>query len=141
MVARAIAPDVDPLGPTSLDASRDKPPASANDSTPAEAEEGAATESFDPVKQARLMAHLQDKLPALEFSNVPLGQFIAFLAEFSTVPMALDAISLAEAGKSAKTRISVKLDDATVEGALKAALAQARPGVSYRTGPTGNHRP
>ena len=87
------------------------------------------------------MTHLQDKLPALEFTGVPVGQFVAFLSEFSTVPMVIDAQSLVEAGKSAKTRISVKLDDATVEEALEGRVGQARPGVPHRTGPPGHHPP
>ncbi len=90
-------------------------------------------EPFDPVKQARLMTHLQDKLPALEFTGVPLAQFVAFLSEFSTVPMVIDTQSLVEAGKSPKTRISVKLDDATVEDALKAALT--KPGLTFHVEP------
>jgi hypothetical protein len=89
--------------------------------------------AFDPVKQARLMTHLQDGLPALEFTAVPLGQFVAFLSEFSTVPMVIDTQSLVAAGKSAKTRISVKLDDATVEEALKAALD--KPGLAFHIEP------
>ena len=90
-------------------------------------------EAFDPVKQARLMTHLQDKLPAFEFTSVPLGQFVAFLSVFSTVPMVIDAQSLVEAGKSAKMRITVKLDDATVEEALKAALD--KPGLAFHIEP------
>ncbi len=90
-------------------------------------------EAFDPIKQARLMTHLQDKLPAFEFTSVPVGQYVVFLSEFSTVPMVIDAESLVEGGKSAKTRISVKLDDATVEDALKAALD--KPGLAFHIEP------
>ena len=88
---------------------------------------------FDPAKQAELMSHLQDKLPALEFTGVPLGQFVSFLSLASTVPMSIDSQSLAAVGKSTKTRITVKLDDATVEQALKAALE--KPGLAYHIEP------
>ena len=79
------------------------------------------------------MSHLQDKLPALDFPGVPLGQFVSFLSLASTVPMTIDHDSLAAVGKSAKTRISVKLDDATVEQALKAALEKA--GLAFHIEP------
>ncbi len=90
-------------------------------------------EEFDGVKQARLVAHLQDKIPPLEFRDVPLGQFVAFLSELSTVPIALDAESLLQAGKGAKTKISIKLTGGTVESALRAALA--KPGLTFHVEP------
>jgi hypothetical protein len=55
------------------------------------------------------------------------------LSEFSTVPMVIDTQSLAAAGKSAKMRITVKLDDATVEEALKTALD--KPGLAFHIEP------
>lgn len=126
--------DADPLMPEAYGTAGGKTPetltGSAGAATEAGSDEG---EAFDPIKQARLMAHLQDKLPAFEFTNVPVGQFVAFLAEISTVPMVIDTQSLADAGKSAKTRISVKLDDATVEEALKVALN--KPGLAFHIEP------
>jgi hypothetical protein len=124
----------DPLMPEAYGTAGGKTPETLTGSAAATAEAGSDEgEAFDPVKQARLMAHLQDKLPAFEFTNVPVGQFVAFLAEISTVPMVIDTQSLADAGKSAKTRISVKLDDATVEEALKVALN--KPGLAFHIEP------
>jgi hypothetical protein len=135
----AVAADVAPLMPEVYGTAGGKSPEAltagpADRSTTAAPEEGLNEgDGFDPIKQARLMTHLQDKLPAFEFASVPLGQFVAFLSEFSTVPMVVDTQSLAEAGKSAKTRISVKMDDATVEEALKAALD--KPGLTFHIEP------
>ena len=43
-------------------------------------EEGPAEEmAFDPVKQARLMTHLQDQLPALEFAACAVGAICRLL--------------------------------------------------------------
>jgi hypothetical protein len=140
LVTKTIAPTGDPLGSVQpgtpavgssegITGTDGLPP----ESTTAAEEEPAEGEPFDPVKQAQLMSHMQDKLPALEFTGVPLVQFVAFLTEFSTVPMTIDSASLTEIGKSAKTRISVKLDDATVEQALKAALE--KPGLAFHIKP------
>ncbi len=85
------------------------------------------------MKQARLAAHLQDKVPPLEFREVPLGQFVAFLSELSTVPIAIDEESLVQAGKGPKLKVSVKLAGGTVEAALRAALA--KPGLTFHVGP------
>ena len=88
---------------------------------------------LDPAKQAQMLAHFQDKLPTVEFNNVGLGQFVAFLTAYSTVPITLDTESLFEVGKSAKTRVSVKLTNTTVEAALKTALT--RPGLTFHVEP------
>ncbi len=79
------------------------------------------------------MAHLQDKIPPLEFRDVPLNQFVAFLSELSTVPIAIDEQSLSQAGKPSRQKISVKLSSGTVESALRAALN--KPGLTFHVGP------
>ena len=144
-MAKAIAPDVDPLGPLGYGSTAAESPETSTGSagtstgsagaTTAEMEEGGLNDAvaFDPVKQAQLMTHLHDKLPAFEFTTVPLGQFVAFLSLASTVPMVIDTQSLVEAGKSDKMRISVKLDGATVEESLKAALD--KPGLTFHVEP------
>jgi hypothetical protein len=126
--SKGATPEIDSHGtqlpPVAMTGPPDSPVAA-----PPEEEETAEGEPFDPSKQVELMSHLQDTLPAHEFTRVPLGQYVAFLSKFSTVPMTIDSQSLATVGKSAKTQISVKLDDATVERALKTALQ--KPGLTF----------
>jgi hypothetical protein len=109
-------------------------PSSASALSAGDADDAApAGGELDGVKQARLVGHLQDKLPAIEFKDVPLGQFVAFLSEFSTVPMAIDSESLLEVGRGAKTKVTVKLAGGTVEEALRAALS--KPGLIFHVAP------
>ena len=104
----------------------EEPPATAASSAD---EEGPGDEPFDGAAQAKLVTHLQDKLPPYEFNQVAPGQFVVFLSEYCTVPIVLDSESLLKAGKGAKTKITVKSQGGTVEQALKTALA--RHGLTY----------
>ncbi len=85
--------------PQAATASDGLPPAVVA-ATPTPDEDAEPAIPFDPAKQAELMSHLQDKLPALDFPGVPLGQFVSFLSLASTVPMTIDHDSLAAVGKS-----------------------------------------
>jgi len=85
------------------------------------ADEAASTQELDGVKQARLVAHLQDKLPPIEFRDVPLGQFLAFLSEFSTVPITIDANRCCSRQRR-EDQDHGQTRGETVEAALRAAL-------------------
>ncbi len=145
-IARALATEPEPLSSTNPGAAPvDRPapgPAVPSDDIASSAvrtsvagrkDDPAESESSTRAKQAKLVAHLQDKIPPTEFRDIPLGQFLTFLSELSTVPIAMDAESLQKADKSAKTKITVKLAGGTVEEALRAALA--KPGLSFHVEP------
>jgi hypothetical protein len=143
-IARALATEPEPLSssnpgvaPTGL-----PDPPSAGETTSADAgapaairssaggaDEGSTADSGS-ARRAVITAHLQDKLPQTEFRGVPLVQFLAFLTDFSTVPIAIDSEALEKAGKDPKIKISIKLSGETVEAALRAALA--KPGLAFR---------
>ena len=142
-IARALATEPEPLSSTNPGAAPvDRPapgPAAPSDDVASSAARTSAAgaddpaDEFDGAKQAKLVAHLQDKIPPTEFRDIPLGQFLTFLSELSTVPIAIDAESLQKVDKSAKTKITVKLAGGTVEDALRAALA--KPGLSFHVEP------
>jgi hypothetical protein len=141
-IARALATEPEPLlssnpgaAPTDLPDGLSPGKAAASkgvapSSSAGSQEEAAESES---ATRAALVEHLQDRVPAGEFRGIPLIQFVAFLSDFSTVPITIDAESLQQAGKDSKTKITVKLAGETVEAALRAALA--KPGLTFRIEP------
>ena len=91
-------------------------------------------DEFDGAKQAKLVAHLQDKIPPTEFRDIPLGQFLTFLSELSTVPIAIDAESLAKGrARARRPRSRSNSPVARSKTALRAALGQA--GLSFHVEP------
>lgn len=71
-----------------------------------------------------IRSQLGERMLAIEFSAVPLGQFVEFLAGFSTLPIVIDRDSLAALNKGAASPVTVKLERTTVADALRAALSQ-----------------
>ncbi len=84
----------------------------------------AAGDGVDTAARAAIETHLDDKLPSLEFSKATLREFVDFLRDFSTLDIVLDREALAKAGKGPQTPIAVRLKNATVSEALKAALGR-----------------
>jgi hypothetical protein len=141
-IARALATEPEPLlssnpgaAPTDLPDDLSTGAASKGVATSSSAghKDDAASGESESATRAALVEHLQDKVPAGEFKSIPLIQFVAFLSDFSTVPITIDAESLQQAGKDPKTKVSVKLSGETVEAALRAALA--KPGLTFRIEP------
>jgi hypothetical protein len=81
------------------------------------------------MKKALTAAEIEKRLTLplerVEFTNVPLAQFAAFVGDVSGVPVVLDETPLAHAGKNRKTPVSIKLNGTTAAAALRAASQQA----------------
>jgi len=82
-----------------------------------------------PLTIAQIEQRLGVSLARVEFTNVTLAQFAAFIGDMTGVPVVLDELSLTDAGKSRKTAIAVRLSNTTALAALRAASQQA--GLTY----------
>jgi hypothetical protein len=69
---------------------------------------------------------LADKLPEIEFREVPLVQALRILSELSTLSVTLDLDALADSKFDVESRVSIKMKDATVADILTAVLAPHR---------------
>ncbi len=68
-------------------------------------------------------ARLQTRIPAIDFRETELADFLEFLSQFSGVRITLDVEALSEAGLTPDTKISVRQGDTTMGAVLEAALA------------------
>ncbi|HEX3871004.1 MAG TPA: DUF1559 domain-containing protein, partial [Pirellulales bacterium] len=66
---------------------------------------------------------LADPVPAVDFKLVPLGEFIEFVSQMSTLPITIDLDALVEAGVHPDDKISVTLAASTVGKMLENVLA------------------
>ena len=66
------------------------------------------------------------QLPAIEFDGTTLADFLAVISRLTTVPITIDLDALAWARVNLDTPVSVKLEDATIEEILAAALGSIR---------------
>ncbi|MCU0981000.1 MAG: hypothetical protein MUF25_17755, partial [Pirellulaceae bacterium] len=67
-------------------------------------------------------ARLQDRIAEVEFTDVPLKDFLRFIMNFSTVPVSVDPDALALVRATPRSKINVRKADATVDQLLTAAL-------------------
>ena len=81
---------------------------------------------LDPLPPVDVTARLADPLPAIEFRETRLVQFLAFWSQASTVPVAFDIESMLDMGLRPTDLITLKLRDATLGDALAEALAERR---------------
>lgn len=61
-------------------------------------------------------------IPAIEFSQASVADFVHFVTELTTIPVTLDVDAILEAGLSTDTELEVQLRGVTVEQLLRAAL-------------------
>lgn len=85
-----------------------------------------------PLKREEIDERLSISLAQVEFTDVSLAQFAAFIADVASVPVRLDEAALAKSGKGGRTPITVKLSDTTPGEALRAAVE--RIGLSVTLG-------
>jgi hypothetical protein len=81
------------------------------------------------LSQGEIDDRLGHMLSTVEFTKVPLGQFVEFIGDFTNLPITFDDRSLDAIGKSRQTPISVKLSDTTAGDALRTATAKL--GLTY----------
>lgn len=84
------------------------------------------------LKREEIDERLSISLARVEFTDVPLAQFAAFIADVASVPVRLDEAALAKGGKGGRTPITVKLSDTTPGAALRTAVE--RIGLSVTLG-------
>ena len=65
---------------------------------------------------------LKDKIPEVEFTNVPLIDFVRFVTDFSTVPITFDPDAFALMKATPQKPVNVKLANTNVANLLSAAL-------------------
>lgn len=119
---QAFAPFIDPsVSATStgaMDAGKEDVPSPEPEATTTEQPSVPRPEP----RQIDLPARLQDKIPEVEFTDVPLEAFLRFVMNFSTIPISLDLDALALVRVTPRTKVSVRKTDATVDQLLTAAL-------------------
>lgn len=94
------------------------------DATPAmpQVDVSTAPELVPPIPEVDVAQRLGDPIVRIEFDNMPLNEFASFVTQMSTVPVTLDPIALASADINAKTPISVKQTQTSIEGILNSAV-------------------
>lgn len=73
---------------------------------------------------------LNDPVTEIEFDGVPLGDFLRFVSDYSTIPITLNADILRWARVSPLTAVKLKMADTTVDEMLEQGLAPL--GFEYR---------
>jgi len=79
-------------------------------------------------RQIDVPERLKDKIPDIEFPEVPLVDFVRFVTSFSTIPITLDPQALALVKVTPRTPVNVRLSDTNVGAVLSAALTPLRLG-------------
>jgi len=118
---KAFAPFIDP----NVNAPPTEAMEGANQDAPPEPEAITTDQPVVPRPEPRqidLPARLQDKIPEVEFTDVPLEAFLRFVMNFSTIPISLDLDALALVRAAPRTKVSVRKTDATIDQLLTAAL-------------------
>jgi hypothetical protein len=108
-----LARPTDPLSPAA--------PGDAAPPDPAEATRPALPRP--PERAVDLAARLADPLPLIEAADTPLVDFLAVLADFSTIPITLDPDGLPLVQARATSPINFKLQSTTVGQALRTGIA------------------
>jgi len=144
---RFISKDVDPGvlermatingGESTPDMTENGEPIAGTDTAPdSEPQDDTASQAADdmeagpadakrPVRpEAEITARLADTIQAIEFDKLPLADVVRTLSDFSTLEIRLDVESLAEMGIKPDVRVTLRLQDASVEEVLAAALAE-----------------
>jgi hypothetical protein len=112
------------------------PPA---DSLPAVSDESEADSAATPLprpapRKVDVAARLADPIAEVEFAAIPLGEFLNFVTDLSTVPISIEPEALAWRRLTPATPIAVRLADTTVEGLLTSALTPLGLGLAVNEG-------
>ncbi len=75
------------------------------------------------LSKSEIDERLSTSISSVQFVNVPLSQFVGFVADLANLPIVIDDAGLARAGKARATKVTVKLTAVTARDALDAALA------------------
>jgi hypothetical protein len=89
----------------------------------AQAEPEPPARPADKIPQVDVQARLNDKLPGIEFRDVPLADFVALVSQLTTLPITLDADAMLDIGVHADAKLTVAKSDATVGEIIETALA------------------
>lgn len=82
----------------------------------------------DPV-EVDVAARLADEIDGIDAGGAPLVKFLELMTQLSTIPITLDPDALAQVKARATSPVSLRLENATIEDILQAALAPFR--LSY----------
>lgn len=111
------------LDPSAFEQSASTNPGPADAaSTAPQVDVSTAAELVPRIPDVDVAGRLGDPIVQIEFDNMPLNEFASFVTQMSTVPVTIDPIALASADINAKTPISVKQTQTSVEGILEAAV-------------------
>jgi hypothetical protein len=122
-----------PTTPSAADVPSEEPPPVVDNV----ADAPAAGEARPPSSLSReqVQRRLETSLAAVEFVDVPLGQFAIFIADVTGVPVTLDETALSRLGMGRGTKLSLTLRGTTAGQALSAATERA--GLTYVVGDDG----
>jgi hypothetical protein len=112
--------------PASIGESPDEPP---TDDAPA-SNGGNDQPHLETLSEEVVEDRMSVMLGEVNFVGVPLGQFVGFVADLTTLSIVIDDAALAAAGKKRSMPVTVRLNDTTVQEALGAALAPL--GLTYQ---------
>jgi hypothetical protein len=84
--------------------------------------------SRPPPRDVNVDDRLADSFEQIEFNAVPLNDFLAFLADYSTIPITLDPDVLPWFGLTPAAPVSIRSEKATVADVLEGALAPLKLG-------------
>ncbi|MFN3151042.1 hypothetical protein [Bremerella sp.] len=102
-------------------ASTNPGPADASPAAP-QVDVSTAPELVPRIPEVDVAQRMNDPIVRIEFDNMPLNEFASFVTQMSTVPVTLDPLALASADINAKTPITVKQTQTSVEGILNSAV-------------------
>ncbi|CAK9002161.1 DUF1559 domain-containing protein [Durusdinium trenchii] len=85
-------------------------------------------------KNAAVVIALEGRLPAIDFTEVSLDDFIEFMAQLTAVNIDFDLEAMSEAGASPEDQLSVRLRDASYGEVLNTALASLGLGFIIQDG-------
>lgn len=77
-------------------------------------------------REIDLPARLADRLPQIDFREIPLVDFVQFISDFSTIPISMDCDALALVKVAPTKPITVQFKDSTVAEILKETLPRLR---------------
>jgi len=122
-----------PKDPPAVDPPKDPSPVDPPDddrARPTEIPPKKPVDDRPPLPTVDVAARLKDRLPAIEYRDIALSDFLQEMTAFTTIPMTLDPDAVAPLGVGANAPVAVRAKDTTVGKMIAEALASKR--LAYR---------
>jgi hypothetical protein len=118
------------------DAAAEKSAATESETKSDEPSEPTSVETIKKLApvQVDLAIRLNDPIPAIELTDIPLDKAFHLLSLVGSLPITLDLDTLASLGVSPQDSVSINLKDTTLGDALKALAEKCRLAVAVKSG-------